>query len=311
MASFGLRLRRGRKRLMFLAMRTLVRASGFARARALGGFLGELQFRLSFRARPRYLRDMAQVLGRIPDDPWVQQQMRQAYKVNTAAVLEVMAMFDRRLDPRLLESQCEVEGLDHLRAALAAGRGAILLGAHMGNGVLLAVKLALQGFPVSVVYRQSRMMSADFFERGFSLYGIEGILANEGLKAYGRMLGAVRKNRIVFLMMDQGVKTAQDGMLLRFLGKDMPMPAGPAQLARHARAPVLPVATTAADPVWRFRIEPPLPRAADASLEADVENLLRATERLVLQFPHLWSWHHRRWRLYPLTEAPHQRSAKP
>jgi hypothetical protein len=82
-------------------------------------------------------------------------------------------------------------------------------------------------------------------------------------------------------MLDQGVKQAKDGQVHRFLGKDMPMPAGPAQLARAARAPVVPVATLAATPRWRFALQPPL-RLGAASLESDVETLVRATERIVL-----------------------------
>lgn len=300
MAKLGLRLRRGWRRLMFLALRSLVRVAGFAHARWLGTVLGELEFRLAWRTRRSCEGDMARVLGRAPGDPGVHAQLRQACHLSTAAVLEVLAIFHRRLDDSVLAASCELRGMDRVQAALAGGRGAILLGSHSGNGVLLALRLARLGLPVSVVYRQARMMSADLFEQGFALYGVEGILANEGLKAYGRMLGALKKNRIVFLMMDQGVKKAKDGVRMRFLGKDMPMPAGPAQLARHARAPVLPVATTAAHPVWSFEIEPPVSRVDGASLEADTEALLRITERQVLQHPELWSWHQRRWRQFAL-----------
>ena len=66
-------------------------------------------------------------------------------------------------------------------------------------------------------------------------------------------------------MLDQGVKQAKDGQVHRFLGKDMPMPAGPAQLARAARAPVLPVATLAATPRWRFALQPPLTSGQDVA----------------------------------------------
>ncbi|MGQ0619021.1 MAG: lysophospholipid acyltransferase family protein [Panacagrimonas sp.] len=298
--SLGLRLRRKRRRLMFLAIRLLGRAAGFRRARLWGRLIGELQFRLGWRTAARCAGDMAQVLGRPAGDPVVKAQLRSAYHLNTAAVLEVLAMFDRHQDERMLAAHCEVQGLEHVQAALAGGRGAILLGTHSGNGLLLAVRLAGSGLPVSVVYRQSRMMSEDLFEHGLALYGIEPICANAGIKAYGRMLGALRQNRVVFLMLDQGVKAAQDGVLVRFLGKDMPMPAGPAQLARHSRAPVLPVATAAADPVWRFDIEPPVLRVTGASLESDLETLLRVSERQVLRYPQLWSWHHRRWRKFPV-----------
>ena len=295
----GLRLRwrRGARRLMFLSVRSLLGLVGFARAGALGHLFGELQFRLAGGTRRRMAADMALALGRPADDPTVPQLLREAYRVNTAAVFEVVAMLDRRQDEATLVARSQIDGLEHLRAALSAGRGAILLAAHMGNAALLPLRLAGAGWPVSVVYKHARMMSADFFVEGLARYGVQGIAANGGLRAYGEMLAALKQGRIVFLMLDQGVKEERDGIVHRFLGKDMPMSAGPAQLARAAKAPLLPVATIAATPVWRFAIEPPL-SLGRASLEADAATLVAATERIVLGQPQLWSWPQRRWRKF-------------
>lgn len=300
MAEPGLRLGRARRRLSFLALRWLLRCAGFARARRLGSLLGELQFCLDRGNRLRQQRDMAAVLRRAPDDPQVAAQLRQAYRVNNGAVFEIMAMMDRRQNAGMLAAHCRIEGLENLQAALTQGRGAILLAAHMGNAALLPIRLADSGWPVSVVFREARMMSAGFFRDGLARYGIEGILANTGLRAYGQMLCALREGRIVFVMMDQGVKKAKDGIVQRFLGKDMPMPAGPVQLARQARAPVLPVETLAAGPVWCFAIRPQVALAGSGPIEADLARLLQLTERQILERPQLWSWHHRRWRNYPL-----------
>ena len=297
-----LRWRRGVRRLTFLGARSLLRVVGFAGAAAAGHLLGDLQYRLGGRARRRMQAEMALALGRPADDPAVPAMLREAYRVNTAAVFEVMAMLDRKQDEATLLARSEVEGLEHLRAALAEGRGAILLAAHMGNAALLPLRLASAGWPVSVLYKESRMMSADFFHEGLALYGVQGIAANAGLRAYGQMLAALKQGRIVFLMLDQGVKHPKDGPVQRFLGKDMPMPAGPAQLARTSRAPVLPVATTAATPLWRFAMQPALALGA-ASLEADVATLVGATEAIVRRHPQLWSWQQRRWRKFPMASS--------
>lgn len=300
MRRFRRRLRRLRRRVTFLAMRQLMRTTGFASARRIGRLLADIQFRLSWRVRRRCARDLALLLGRPPGDPAVRELLRQAYRVNTIAVLEVLAMFDRRLDDGMLDAQSEVEGLERLRAALDGGRGAILLGAHMGNGALLMARLARAGWPVSVVFRQARMMSAGFFEQGLSLYGIEAIPANAGLRAYVQMLDALKRGRVLFVIMDQGTKDAQDGMTMRFLGKEMPMSAGPAQLARQSGAPVLPLLTTAAEPVWKFTISAPVARIPGAPLESEAAELARLTEQSILRHPELWSWHHRRWRKFPM-----------
>ena len=296
--SLRLRTRRAIKRVTFLCVRALVRAGGFWRAGALGRALGELQYRFSGAAAARYRRDMAHALGRSDDDARTAIELREAWRVNTGAVLEILSMFDRKVDPARMAAHCRIDGIEHLEAASRAGRGVLLLGAHMGNGAMIPVCLAASGWPVTVVYKQSRMMSAGFFQQGLAEYGIEPIMANEGMKAYARMLGALRKGRVVFIMADQGTKTQNDGIVLRFLGKDMPMPAGPAQLARHSHAPVLPFETLAARPQWHFQIHPPLERPPGSTLEDDAAQMLRTLEAMVVRRPALWSWPHRRWRLY-------------
>ncbi len=297
-------LRRRKRRFIFLLMRQLTRFNGYSGARRIGKRVADFHFRFAWRERRRCANDIALLFGRPAGDASVRELLHQAYRVTTVAVLETLAMFDHRLDDDVLNAQCEVHGIEHLRTALGAGRGAILLAAHMGNGAILAARLARAGFPVSVVYRQARMMSAGFFERGLPLYGIEGILANAGIRAYSWMLDALRRGRIVFMMMDQGTKTTEDGIVMRFLGKDMPMPAGPVQLARHSGAPMLPLWTTAAEPVWTFTIGTPVRREPGSTLETEVEHLVRLTEQHILKYPHLWSWHHRRWKKFPMAPMP-------
>lgn len=297
--SLALRFERAKDRAVFRFVRGLVRRVRFERVRALGEALGELRFRIGWRARRRMEREIASLLDKPVGDAGVHALLREAYRSNDAAVLEILKLFDARHDVDRLLAHVQVDGIERLREALAAGRGAILLAGHAGNGALLVLRLVESGIPVSVVYREARMFQPGFFERGLSQYGIESILATEGLKAYGRMLAALKQRRVVYVMADQGTKKAKDGMVFRFLGKDMPMPAGPAQLARHARAPVLPVATLGARPRWHFEIEPPVPLGG-ATLEDDAATLLRASEALILRAPQWWSWHHRRWRHFRL-----------
>ena len=284
---------------MFLGLRRLLRFIGFRHARTLGSWLGDLQFWFERPESQRLQREIAQLLGRPPHDPSVRALLRQAYRVNNGALMEIMAMFDQRQDEDTLASHCQLDGLEHLRAAMSQGRGAIVLATHMGNASLAMVRVAQAGWPVSLLYRKARMMSDGFFQDGLEQYGIQAILANSGIRAYGQMLAALKQGRVLFLMMDQGLKNAGDGTMQRFLGKDVPMPAGPAQLARVSRSPVLPMVAVAASPVWRFEIQPAL-TLGQGTLEADVEFLTRLTETQVLQHPELWSWHHRRWSKFPM-----------
>src|SRR5690606_21620240 len=267
-AEWRQRFGRRRRRWLFLVSRWLVRRAGFDGVRALGTRLGRVHYALSGQTRRACLAGIAALQGRSADDPAVADTLREAYRVNTIAVLEVLSMVDHKLDAARLKSRCWVDGLAHLHAA-RQGRGAILLATHSGNSLLLAAQLADSGVPVTVVYRHARMMSAQFFAEGLPRYGIDGILANEGFKAYARMV-------------DEGVRDAETGVPLRFLGKDMPMPGGVVQLARSARAPILPVTSIAADPVWHFAIDPPLTLLPGGSIAEDTATVMRHVESQIL-----------------------------
>lgn len=298
----GVWWRRIRRRVLFRLARWTMRTVGFAQARRIGAWLGALQYRLDSRVRRRCVADIALLTRHEPGDPEVTRIVRSGYRVNTIAVLEVLSMVDRKLDTQLLKSRCRLDGLPLLESALS-GRGVILLATHSGNGLMLAAQLADAGWPVTVVYRHARMMPMEFFAEGLPRYGVQGILANEGFKAYAGMLDSLRHNRILFAMMDQGVKQAETGVPMRFLGKDMPMPGGVVQLARHSRAPILPVTTVAAAPVWQFRIEPPIVLQPGGTLEEDTEAVLRHVEGQILAHPELWSWHQRRWKYFPMASS--------
>jgi lauroyl/myristoyl acyltransferase len=291
--------RRTGRRVLFLTMRWLMRRCGFGGARRIGAVLGAAHYLFGAVERRRCLYDLALLQQREPGDPFVTQQLREAYRVNTIAVLEVLAMVDRKLDVAMLKTKCRLDGLSLLEAA-RSGRGAIVLATHSGNSLLLAVQLASEGWPITVVYRQADMMSAEFFAQGLPRYGINGILANEGFRAYAQMIDALRRNGVLFAMVDQGVKAAESGVPMRFLGKDMSMPGGVIQLARQSRAPILPVVTLAAEPVWQFALQPPIAFQPGGTLEEDLGIVLRNVEQQVLARPQLWSWHQRRWRDYAL-----------
>ncbi len=297
--------KRGRRRLSFdllqrLAM--LTRLVGFARLRRIGTMIGELQFRLGRRNRLQYTRDVAQVLGRRPDDPVVKATLRQSYHVNNGAVLEIMAMYDHPLSDEQIREHCRVHNAQRLDAQLESGRPVVLLGSHMGNASLSQAWIARSGRPLSVVYRESHKIRRGFFDAGLAHYGIEGIAADDGTRAYRKMLKALRAGRMVYVTLDQGTKRA--GVAVNFLGKQINMPEGPAQLARHAGAIVVPISTLAHRPAWEFNIEEPVELNPQGPVADDVKKLTKVMEQQILAAPHLWSWHHRRWRKYPFPVDP-------
>lgn len=282
------------------ALARVIRPLGMPALRRVGACVGELRYWLSFRERRRLTRHLSAVLGPDFATADVRRILRQAYRNSDRSAFEIVAMGAAPFPAALVRSACEVDGLDRLQTAAAQGPGAILLGMHMTNGILMAARLAVEGLPVTVVYRESRKMTPGFFEHLLPNHGLEGIDARNRSTAYRQMLRALRAGRIVFVLMDQGTK--HGGVTVEFLGKTLDMPAGPAELARRAGVPVLPALPLGGEAVWRFRIGAPLTLSVE-STEASAAVLARSMEQHIRSHPELWSWHHRKWRRMPVASV--------
>jgi len=304
LAAFRKRLRRLGRKVTFGTL-WLIAASamcfGPKAVRRVGSAVGRLNRRLTRLACPRLVDDVAVVLDRDRAD--AERLLTDACRVNDRAVLEVFALslpwtkVDKMIDG------CEVENVEDLRLLSDAGRGAVLLGMHMGNGILMAAALARAGLPVSVAYRESRKMATGFLGRVLGRLGLEPIHLEQANPAAGsrRMFKALREGKLVYVLMDQGSKN--HGHEVMFLGKQLYMPDGVIRLVRRSVVPLIPVLPEAAEPVWLFRVRKPVMLAEDDA-EA-LRQLVVLMEDQIRAYPELWSWHHRRWRHQALAlESP-------
>lgn len=284
--------RRLARRLVMRCLQAIAVTSGlfrFAGIRPVGQALGSLQYHLSRGKRAHYHARMADALTNPAPGT-----LRNAYRENTRAVLEVLALYSRRRSDGEIRRASRIEGIEHLQRLSG---GAILLGAHQGNGVLLPLRLAIEGYPVAVAIRESRKIPPGFFSRGLGRYGVLALDADNGTQGLKDMIRALRRGYLLYILMDQGSKNG--GVEVEFLGRTMAAPAGPAVLARRCQVPIISAAVTAASPAWCFHLAEPVrlpPRDASAERDhRDVQLLADLTADQIRSHPELWTWHHRRW----------------
>jgi lauroyl/myristoyl acyltransferase len=296
---------RGRlRRLSFLSLLALSRLCNRLPLRAtvrLGEWLGYLHYLGCPLINRRIAGDLAVLFG--IEHATARRLLRSAYIVNGRAALEIIAFGDARCPAERWSSLCNIAGLAALQGLAERGQAAILLGLHMGNGILMAGQLAAAGLPVSVVYRESRKLPAGYLHNVLARLGLEPIAVSHRDAHAGtrKMLRALRGGRQVFVLMDQASKY-DDGIELTFLSKRAVMPDGVARLALATSVPVIPILLQQVDPVWRFTVADPVPAAADS--DALVRAMADLMERHIRTYPHYWTWHHRRWRHEPLL-GPH------
>jgi KDO2-lipid IV(A) lauroyltransferase len=223
---------------------------------------------------PRQLRaNLARVLaarGAPVSDAELREVMRGALRSYARYWSEVFRL--PRMDPSALYAavHATVDGVAHLEAALDLGRGAVLALTHSGNwdvsGVYLVEWLRRRGEPATLVTVAERLRPESLYRR-FVAYreslGFEILPAEAGARTVATLAARLRANRVVCLLVDR--QLGPGGVEVDFFGEPARMPGGPAQLARHTGASVLPVAGWFTPGGWGIRVHPPMPPPAGSS----------------------------------------------
>lgn len=197
----------------------------------------------------------------------------------------------------LLRKRISFQGEEHLRHALAAGRGVIILHAHIGNWELCGQAMCLAGYrlhPVVKVQTSGRVYEEIDRERRQS--GMVPITRGFSLR---EMLRVLRRGECVLIMPDQH---ASKGVIVPFFGRPASTARGIPILARLSGAPVVPVFIYRVRPGYHeIRIHPELEMARTGDEQLDTAtNLARINkvlENAIMEAPAQWFWLHKRWKV--------------
>jgi KDO2-lipid IV(A) lauroyltransferase len=205
----------------------------------------------------------------------------------------------QRLQPHELLAAVTISGLEHLRAAVDAGRGSFFLTAHIGSWEVAALVtgLELEG-GLAVVNRplDNPLLEVEL-DRLRRLYGNHVF----GKHAIAReMLAQLRRGGGVGILIDQRVREDQ-GIQVPFFGHPAWTHPILARVARKTGAPVVPTFALREQPGrYSLRYEAPVlvdelpePERADVPLTARFMAILEAAIR---ERPEQWLWYHDRWK---------------
>ncbi|WP_028927722.1 phosphatidylinositol mannoside acyltransferase [Pseudonocardia acaciae] len=204
------------------------------------------------------------------------------------------------MDPGALHAAVDpaVAGVAHLETALARGRGVIAALTHSGNwdvaGVWLVRALAERGEPASLVTVAERLRPDSLYNR-FVAYreslGFEVLAVDGGARMVATLAARLRQNRVVCLVADR--ELGGGGIEVDLCGEPARLPAGPAQLARHTGAALLPFGCWFTPTGWGLRFHPPVevPHAV-AARKADQVTTQAMADAFALDLTeHPTDWH--------------------
>jgi KDO2-lipid IV(A) lauroyltransferase len=202
-----------------------------------------------------------------------------------------------------LSRAVELRGVEHVHAAMARGKGVIVIGFHIGNIDLGAALLAQLGYPVNVVVDRFHPPELDaLIQRQREEKGLKPIPLDEAPR---RSLGALRRREILALLIDR--PSPLDGVVVRFFGGEIAVPGGAALLALRTGAAVVPCCVFRG-PDGRFvaEVAPPLlPEQLQTGdrrrdVQTITQELVETIEDWVRRHPDQWYPFRRMW----LSRAP-------
>jgi Kdo2-lipid IVA lauroyltransferase/acyltransferase len=282
---------------LILLVRGLDRVLGARAMERVAAGLGRLAYRpLGIRA------DVveAQLRQAFPerDGAWVRRTAAGAYAHLGREGLSLLRLSRLGRDQVLAVTRAGPD-FDEFRAAMAAGKGAVVATGHLGNWELAGAAMAARGIPLDAVARRQANPYFDrLINRARARLGIR-VIARVGARRAA--LAALREGRAVALVADQDAR--RSGVFVPFMGRPASTHRGAAVLALRSGAPLfIGVMTRRSDGTYEGRIERiavPAEGDFDERVRVATAAFTRSLERAVRAHPEQYFWHHRRWKTSP------------
>ncbi|MEW6009285.1 MAG: lysophospholipid acyltransferase family protein [Candidatus Omnitrophota bacterium] len=206
--------------------------------------------------------------------------------------------------PDTFRIRVTLTGSEHLKEALARGKGVICVTAHFGNFILLVQCLSSAGFRMVVNVRPLRDERMDrYLAQKRKEFNIESVCTKPPKECVDKSLAFLRQNAVLLNLLDQNFGSA-NGVFVDFFGKSAATASGPVVLGLRSKAAILPVfIIRKPDNSQEVIIESEflIEKKDDfqETVSYNIAKLTKIIEGYVRRYPAQWSWIHRRWKSRP------------
>lgn len=239
------------------------------------------------RGRNAIRDNMSHVLGVGASPGEIDRLARQSLRNYCCYIVDFLRL--ARLGQADLERRTFSPGCHHIDRALQEGKGAILVGLHMGNWDLGGAVISSRNYPLNVVvesFAPARLN--EFVQRPRIEKGMKVIPMERGVK---RMVQTLRRNELLALLIDR--PCPGEGVAVRFCNAVTHVPRGAATLALKTGATVLPAASVRLpNNTFLTMIDSHISFQPSGDIKSDIQELtqkiMSALERMVQQYPDQW-----------------------
>lgn len=231
--------------------------------------------------------NLRHVLGPQAGEPEVQAMVRQACTNIAKGHYELFRL--PRLTLNEIGHLVEVQGMKHIDAALARGRGIVVTSAHVGNVDIVSQFPATYG--LAVVGAAEHIKPERLFRyllRVRQKHGLRLIPSDEPMLPLFR---ALKRGGIVALPSDRDV--GDHGQVVEFFGSPTRLPDGPVRVALRTGAALIPAfVSRLPSESFVIQVEPALDLPQTEDMESDVtaglKMVVAAMERHIARDPAQW-----------------------
>lgn len=196
---------------------------------------------------------------------------------------------------RQLRRRVTYEGLEHLEAAKAKGKGVILLTGHF-TSMEIGGRLIMLQTPAYVMFRHLKNPLFNAVMMRSRIYHSEGIVMRDDVRA---MLRALRKNKVVWYAPDQDFGP-RNSIFAKFFGVTAATIPATARMVKMTGAEVVPfVPKRNSDGSYHIQIFPAWEAYPSGDDIVDAQRINDWIESQIRQMPEQYFWLHRRFKTQP------------
>lgn len=254
----------------------------------LATLAAELSYVVCSGTRANVKANLRRALGPQVDEATLARYARGVFKTGLKNYYELLV--EPHLSAQHFVKRIRVHGLENLDAALAKGRGAIIVSAHFGSYEFTAQILAVRKYRVLVPAEPLRPQKLfDLVSRLRSSHGLTLIPAERSQMR--QIVRWLRGNGIVGYPVDRDA--IGGGRPFEFFGFPAPLQPAAVALARREGCPVVPLfAVRRADNTTDLFVEQALEMQRtddeEADTKANMRAILRHFERYIRAYPDQW-----------------------
>ncbi len=219
--------------------------------------------------------------------------VRRSFQALGIGLFEFARAWWGSVDP--MRGSVRVEGLEHLDAARAGGRGVIIISGHFTT-LEIAARLMCDYAPLAGMYRPHDQGAMEWAVKHGRMRYAQAMFTRDELRP---ALKHLKQGRLLWFAPDQDTRRGES-VFVPFFGQPAYSLTSTHQLARMSGASVIAFAhERRADGGYTLRLSPPFEDFPSSDATADTARVMAAIEAMARQAPTQYLWIHRRFKRQP------------